>query len=415
MKEKLPLLMLFALLASSAIAANPKPVTVYTFLCNGDQSQREGRCPDGGRPDSLIQGSDGSFYGAAQVSVEGSSTPTGGAVFSVTSAGVLTVLHTFAAGSGKNYANGNLPGWLIEGPDGKLYGVTAFGGIGGCEGYCGYGVLYRVNTDGSDFQVVYKFCSKGECGDLRETASAPVTGADGNLYGTIDGGKAPYGSIYRITPSTGAMDLVVNFNFPSGVGVPSGLTLAPDGSFYAIAVGSLPAYLMHYIPATGELTTTAVKFPLFENLSPSSPHSGLIFGPNGNLYGLFAVYAVNGRGLFEVEPDGSHLQLFRFYNHVPDGGTPDGLILASDGNFWMAEYNGKDTYGDIITLSPTDGTMLQRFSLFAPSMAVGAYPGELVQAKDGTLWGATYQYGKAPAGHFGDGTVFSLNAGLPPR
>jgi hypothetical protein len=414
-KEKLPLLMLFTLLASSAIAANPKPVAIYTFTCNGNPSQRTGRCPEGGRPDSLIEGSDGNFYGAAQVSMEGSSTPTGGAVFSVTPAGTFTLLHTFAAGSGKNYPNGNLPSWVIQGPDGKLYGATTFGGIGGCDGYCGYGVLYRVNTDGSDFQIVYQFCSDGTCGDLRETASAPVTGADGNLYGTIDGGSAPYGSIYRITPSTGAWDIVFNFNFSSGDGYPSGLTVAPDGTLYAMALGSLPPLLLHYTPATGDLTTTALNFPTFQDLAPAAPKSGLILGPNGNLYGLFGIYSKNGLGLFEVEPDGSNLQLFRFYNKISGGGAPDGLMLASDGNFWMAEYNGKDTYGDIITLSPTDGTLLRRLSLFSPSVAVGAYPGALVQAKDGTLWGPTYQFGKASAGHFGDGTVFSLNAGLPPR
>jgi hypothetical protein len=46
---------------------------------------------------------------------------------------------------------------------------------------------------------------------------------------------------------------------------------------------------------------------------------------------------------------------------------------------------------------------------------VGAYPLLLMQAKDGLLWGTTDQYGKSSKGHFADGTVFSLNAGLPPQ
>jgi uncharacterized repeat protein (TIGR03803 family) len=69
--------------------------------------------------------------------MEGSSTPNGGTVFSLTPAGKFALLHTFAAGTKKNYPNGNLPGLVAEGSDGKIYGTTLFGGVGGCNGYCG--------------------------------------------------------------------------------------------------------------------------------------------------------------------------------------------------------------------------------------------------------------------------------------
>jgi hypothetical protein len=59
--------------------------------------------------------------------------------------------------------------------------------------------------------------------------------------------------------------------------------------------------------------------------------------------------------------------------------------------------------------------LLQTFKPFGSSAAVGAYPAVLIQTKDGTLWGSTTQYGKASTNHFADGTVFSLNLGLPPR
>jgi hypothetical protein len=141
----------------------------------------------------------------------------------------------------------------------------------------------------------------------------------------------------------------------------------------------------------------------------------LAFGANGNLYGLYVIYGTSGEGLFELHVDGSNLQLFPFYTTVAGGGSPDGLLLATDGNFWVAEYNGKTGYGDIITLSPADGTLIQRLTPFSASGAAGAYPAEIIQAKDGKLWGSTYQGGKAPQGFFSDGTVFSLNVGLPPQ
>jgi uncharacterized repeat protein (TIGR03803 family) len=413
-KRKLPLVVFFALLAGGAFAASPQPATVHTFTCNAVGSSRTGPCPSGAGPASLIQGSDGNFYGAAQISMEGSSAANGGVVFSLTPTGTYTVVHTFVPGPGHNYANGNFPTLLTEGPDGMLYGYTTFGGLDGCDDECGYGVIYRMNRNGSAFQVVHEFCSAGDCGDLRPTATAMVTGTDGNLYGTIAGdGGSPYGSIFRITTSTGAYGIVLNFNFSTGEGIPSGLTAAPDGTFYALALGALPALLFHYTPATGDLTTVSINFPVFDTFSPSGPTSGLTFGPNGNLYGLYAIYAVGGLGLFEMETHGGNLQCFPFFETTEGGGSPDGLMLASDGNFWMAEYYGSDSYGNIMQLSPANGALLKTLSPFSPASPVGAYPKALIQAKDGILWGATYDYGAAATGQFALGTVFSLSAGLP--
>jgi len=89
--------------------------------------------------------------------------------------------------------------------------------------------------------------------------------------------------------------------------------------------------------------------------------------------------------------------------------------LATDENFWVADFHGASGYGDIISLSPSDGTLLQTFSPFDTSAAVGAYPAGIIQANDGTFWGTTTDFGDAPNGYFAAGTVFKLNAGLPVR
>jgi hypothetical protein len=48
---------------------------------------------------------------------------------------------------------------------------------------------------------------------------------------------------------------------------------------------------------------------------------------------MYRVYGKSGLGLFEVHTDDSNLQLFPFYTTRNGGGSPDGLLLASDGNF----------------------------------------------------------------------------------
>lgn len=418
MKLWIPLASLFLLLCTPAFAANSF-TTLFTLACNGTQFQRSGPCPNGGRPDALIIGSDGNFYGSAQDSMEGSSAPNGGTVFSLTPSGTFQLLHTFVPGTNSTYPNGNLPGLIRQGPDGKIYGTTLFGGLQGCNGYCGHGVLYRVNSDGSGFAVLHKFCSQTNCADGSTAVSQLAVGTDGNLYGTtVYGGSncstlGGCGTIFKVTPSTGAYQVVFKFNLSTTGETPSGLVVAADGTFYGLSVGTSGQYLFHYTESKGTLTAVLLNFPIVNGLPASG--SMLTVGANGNFYGIYTIYGMAGAGLFEVQPDGSNLQLFPFYITVEGSGTPQTLLLASDGNFWIPNLNGTDGYGDIITVSAADGSLIQTLSPFSTTAAVGAYPATLLQDSNGILWGTTISYGKVTKGHFGDGTIFNLNAGLPPR
>jgi len=415
MKRNLTLAVLsfVALLASSAFAAGAQPVAVYTFTCNGSPLSRIGACPEGAIPYSLLQGSDGNSYGNTQMSSQGKS-DTGGTVFSLTPAGKVTVLHTFLAGADKTFANGSNPGLLVEGSDGKLYGSTIYGGINGGEGFIGDGVLFRVNKKGSGFQVIHKFCSETNCAD-GITTTALLAAPDGNLYGTTFAGGTGScsgggcGTIFKITPSTGAYEVVFSFPDETTDGYePTSLIVGPNGSLYGNS-----GRLFEYTPSTVVFQIVPVSFPLVNGLQSGGAVE--VVGANGNFYGLYGVFTLSSAGLFEVDTDGSNVQLFPFYTTKDGDGTPDGLVLGSDGNFWMADFNGSTGYGDIISLSSSDGAVLQTFTPFSSTAAVGAYPAGIVQAKDGTFWGTSTDFGKASKGHFAAGVAFSLNAGLPPR
>jgi uncharacterized repeat protein (TIGR03803 family) len=430
MKDKL--LILFALLACSAYGAGSQPVVAYTFVCNGNPSRGIGPCPDGASPGSLIQGSDGDFYGAATVSSyqNGGLPVNGGTLFSVTPAGKFTLLHTFVQGTSKNFANGEGPVSLIEGPDGNLYGTTASGGKGyeNPNGFFGYGVLFRIGKTGSGFQVIHRFCSvTPSCNDGADPAGGLVVGTDGNIYGaTSKGGtgsgcpQPACGTIFRVTPSSGAYHIVFNLSASTG-SYPTGLTVAPDGTFYGLTLQG--SALFHYTPATGALQSMALPFPFpsgcsgFACFATSLPGRSLIFGANGSLYGLYTVYDSGGSGLFEVQPDGGNFQLFPEYDTTLAGGGPVGLLLASDGNLWVTDSGnpfaaGSSGYGAIVTLSPSNGAAIQTLTFLGGS--AGSYPADLIQAKDGTLWGDAAGGVVTGSGHFAGGTVFSLNEGLPP-
>ena len=253
---------------AAAQAANPQPVAVATFACTGNKAQRVGLCPHGGEPTSLIQGSDGNFYGTTFVSSEGNqSQPNGGTVFSVTPKGQFSLLHTFLPGVKNNYPNGNNPGPITEGSDGNFYGVTFNGGVPG------HGVLYRVSRK-SGFKVIHQFCSARNCTD-GVIASELVAGLDGNLYGlTIAGGTgncfAGCGTIFRVVPATGTYEVVFNFDGQADGNNPDLLTLAPDGSFYGFS-----GAIFHYVPATGDFQLCRGRRFLDLGLMGPSPEAWL--------------------------------------------------------------------------------------------------------------------------------------------
>jgi uncharacterized repeat protein (TIGR03803 family) len=139
---------------------------------------------DGSFPNSLIQGSDGNFYGST---ANGPETPantfTGyGTVFKITPAGVLTTLYSFAGGT-----NGGNPGNIVQGKDGNLYGIADYPAIR---------TLFKITPAGAR-TTVYTFTDTYGTGP-----SSLISSTDGNIYGSTQTGGIPQaGNIFRIDPA----------------------------------------------------------------------------------------------------------------------------------------------------------------------------------------------------------------------
>src|SRR5206468_3906956 len=90
--------------------------------------------PKGGSPQaSLIQARGGSFYGT---------TPgggvSGGTVFKIDAAGILTTLHSFSGSDGRYPGAG-----LVQANDGSFYGTTQEGGASGA------GTVFKIDAAGT--------------------------------------------------------------------------------------------------------------------------------------------------------------------------------------------------------------------------------------------------------------------------
>ncbi len=167
-------------------------------------------------PVSLIQGSDGNFYGTTGASNDSyyNHLYSDGTIFRVTPDGAYTNLHTF------DITDGYGPVSLTEGSNGIFYGVTYGGGFNDTPttyygtGYTneGNGTLFQITSDGA-FTSLYSFT--GGADGIYPNGPLLAVG-DGTFYSTASQG----GDVSTSSPDV------------SGYGLVYQLTLVPHPSFF---------------------------------------------------------------------------------------------------------------------------------------------------------------------------------------
>jgi uncharacterized repeat protein (TIGR03803 family) len=137
---------------------------------------------DGGIPiGRLIRDGEGNLYGIT--SLGGDATCSCGTVFELTTTGSLQVLHAFLGGTDGSQNQGQPQLGLVM-IDGDLYGSASFGGVSGCDGSLGCGVLFKVTLDGVE-TVLYP--NTGEfVGTIKDQKGKQVV--LNNLWGVAFGG-----------------------------------------------------------------------------------------------------------------------------------------------------------------------------------------------------------------------------------
>jgi uncharacterized repeat protein (TIGR03803 family) len=144
--------------------------------------------PDGAVPYGGLIDDNGTLYGTTAI---GGADDDSGTVYSLSSAGMERVLHSF-----KGYPDGAVPYDQLTDVDGILYGTTQFGGDSGqkCRagGTVGCGVIFSIGTSGKE-DVLYRF--KGAPDGANPWSSLILE--SGDLYGTtVSGGAEHDGSIF---------------------------------------------------------------------------------------------------------------------------------------------------------------------------------------------------------------------------
>ena len=184
-------------------------------------------CTDGESPhSSLVEGSDGNFYGTT---ASGGANGSYGTVFKITPQGELTTLYSFCAQMGCT-DGANPEAGLAEGGDGNFYGTTLYDGANG-----NYGTVFKITPQGI-LTTLYSFCAQMGCTDGANPESALVAASDGNFYGTTEygGSSGNYGTVFKISPQGVLTTLYASCAQPGCTDgySPGGLVEGRNGSIY---------------------------------------------------------------------------------------------------------------------------------------------------------------------------------------
>ena len=271
-----------------------------------------GTDPDGAEPSgaALVEGADGFFYGTTRSGGEFGS----GTLFRFITPLIVETIFSFPADQA------DPRGGVILASDGRLYGTT-----GG--GTAGFGLVYRINIDGTGFQVLKEFAGAADGGT---PVAGVIEATDGFLYGTTrNSSTMDVGTVFKMSKDGGSFQTLAEINGPLGFGVTEfldenshilymyGVTGEPRdlGSLNPFALSDFTFRVRaDGAPISGNPYQQLYSFAFGYDVG-LSPSGRLLLGSDGKLYGTTLVHSDPSEGCV-------NFGCGAVYRFNPAGGTP---------------------------------------------------------------------------------------------
>ncbi len=289
-----------------------------------------------------------------------------------------------------------------------LVGSTLFGTTAG-GGSASDGTIFSINTDGSDYQVLYSFTGSGSDG---ANPMAGLTLVGSTLYGTTEyGGTDNQGTIFSIHTDGSGYQVLYSFLDANpgtdGANPVAGLT-AVGSTLYGTTEdgGTDNQGTIFSIHADGSGYQALYSFLDVDNGSDGANPLASLTAVGSALYGTTEDGGIDNQGtIFSIHTDGSGYQvLYSFLDTGSDGANPAaGLTLDGSTLFGTTEYGGTGGDGTIFAIN-TDGTGYDTLYSFTGTGDDGANPTAGLTLDGSILYGTTENGGSNSAG-----TLFSLN------
>jgi len=341
---------------------------------------------------------------------------------------------------------GSQPGYThcIEAANGKLYGMTTFGGIHnmgvifeydyttntysrvydfkGVDGSYPYGSLTEVSNgklygmarqngivgDGVIFEYDYLTNTYTKKFDMNSSSGyspwgSLIKGVNNKLYGmNFAGGAFGKGVIFEYDYISGIYNKKVDFDGINGAGGIGSLVQASNGHLYGMTLNggtSNKGVIFEYDYLTG----TYIKLFDFDGINGSAPCGSLIEASNGKLYGLTSEGGWSNKGvLFEYDYV-SNTFTKKEDLQLPTGGEPFGSMIEVNGLLYgVTSDGGSFNKGAVFEYDFVNDTYTKKADLNGSNG--NAPQGSLVEAGNGKLYGLTLA-----GGAYGQGVVFEYN------
>lgn len=351
----------------------------------------------GGSPNSWLVESGGKLYGTAFTAGSNGL----GAVFSVNKDGSgYTMLHSFAGGTNDG---ANPQAGLLVGIDGALYGTCTTGGSNQ------YGTVFKLNPDGSGYRLLHTM------GSIADDAELPygglIQGQDNQLYGTgYGGGTNGSGAIYRLDTNGTSYALVYSLGYDGDApyGFYSGVMQGRDGALY----GATPGGGTNGSGEVFRVNTNGSGFMALHEFSGRDdggyPRAGLVQGQDGALYGTTTDGGTNDYGtIFKINAHGGNFTVLHSCGLTPDAYYIYGAMIQGTNGllYGTSEAGGSGNWGSLFEISTDGVTFAVIHNMYGPPVG-GEHPqASLFQADDGRFYGTTQQ-----GGTNANGTLFGLNS-----
>jgi uncharacterized repeat protein (TIGR03803 family) len=345
----------------------------------------------------------------------------GGRLFGMTSAGGAnnggvifeydTATNNFMKRVDLSSANGITPnGSLLLASNGKLYGMTRLGGANNL------GVIFEYDNSTKTYTKKVDFTGTSGVAMGAQPYGSLIEVAPGKLYGmTRFGGVGNLGVIFEYDFSTNTYTKKVDFTGNTGSfqgSAPYGrLVKATNGNLYGVTFqgGSSNSGVLFEYDYSNDVYTK--KVDLVSGTTGSNPSSSLLlFGTS-----LYGTSLIGGAGspaagvVFKYDyGTDTYTKLIDLSGGVGNGANPSGdLFAASNGKLYgTTRLGGSNNAGAIFEIDLTGPTYTKKIDL-ASNATVGGQPfGALLQVSTGKMYGFTTN-----GGALGVGVIFQYNIG----
>lgn len=275
----------------------------------------------------------------------------------------------------------------MQASNGQLYGTCFLGGQYASCTIDRYDPVTHTYYDVYDFDITN--------GDYPR--SGLIEGHNGKLYGVASsGGTSFLGVLYSFNMATNLYTPEYSFNQPNGSS-PWGCPILKNGILYGLTVGG-GYYAVGVLYSFNIATSTYTVLAHFGAANGAAPKGSLLEASNGLFYGMTSGSGANNHGtIFSYDPVNNLFAVLHSFNGT-DGSGPEGTFMqAADGKLYGVTKNGGSNSAGVLFSYDIAQNIFTKLYDFA--VATGSNPtGDLFQAPNQVLYGSASNGGSSSLG-----------------